>query len=358
MSDREKTARRDLLARLPKAELHRHLPGSLRLQTVIDLADEHGFELPTRDPEQLRPYLQVMPNTPADLGHILRTVSAFLRRCFVSRAAVARVAYEMVEDAARDGIVYLEARFSPEYMALDNPISPEDVLVAAAEGLAAAGARFGVQTGILIGMTREVGLASCERAARLALEHTDHVVGVDLSGDEARFPPRPFAPIFERLRAHGGLGITVHAGEASGPASVRDAIEVLGARRIGHGVRVVHDPAVVDLVRARGVTLETCPTSNVLTGAVPSLADHPLRFLLQQGVSATINTDDPGWFDVTLTDEYETALDRLNLTFAELTTAALNAAHAAFLPAEDRAALARRLATAYAGLSPRWHTEP
>lgn len=343
------------LVRLPKVELHRHLPGSLRLQTIVDLADQYGFELPTRDLVALRPYVQVMPGTPANLGQILRTVSTFLRRCFVSREAVARVAREMVEDAAADGVVYLEARFSPEYMAMGNPISPQDVVEAALEGLTQAGAHFGVQTNALIGMTREAGLAACERAAKLALAYAGRgVAGVDLSGDEEAYPPGPFATIFERLRADGDLGITVHAGEASGPESVRAAIEVLGAARIGHGVRVVHDPAVVELVRARGVTLETCPTSNVLTGAVPSLAEHPLGTLLRRGVSATISTDDPGWFDVTLTDEYATALDDLGLSFAELTTAALNAAHAAFLPADERRELAGRIDEAYGAAASRY----
>ncbi len=317
------TARRAALARLPKVELHRHLTGSIRLDTMLELDAEYGLDLPTRDREELRRHAQVGPDTPAELAHILRTVSAFLRRCFVSREAIARIAHEMVEDAAEDGIVYLEARFSPLYMAQTSRVSPEQAFGAAAEGLAAASARFGVRTGVLIAMARDAGLS------------------------EAGHPPRLFTRIFDKLRADGRLGITVHAGEASGPQSVRDAIELLGAQRIGHGVRAVHDPQVVELVRARGVVLETCPTSNVLTGAVPSLAEHPLRALLEAGVRATINTDDPGWFDVTLTDEYATALDQLGLSFAELTTAALNAAHGAFLPADERAALARQLEAAY-----------
>jgi len=342
------TARRAALARLPKVELHRHLTGSIRLDTMLELDAEYGLDLPTRDREELRRHAQVGPDTPAELAHILRTVSAFLRRCFVSREAIARIAHEMVEDAAEDGIVYLEARFSPLYMAQTSRVSPEQAFGAAAEGLAAASARFGVRTGVLIAMARDAGLSACQRAADLALEHAGElVVGVDLAGDEAGHPPRLFTRIFDKLRADGRLGITVHAGEASGPQSVRDAIELLGAQRIGHGVRAVHDPQVVELVRARGVVLETCPTSNVLTGAVPSLAEHPLRALLEAGVRATINTDDPGWFDVTLTDEYATALDQLGLSFAELTTAALNAAHGAFLPADERAALARQLEAAY-----------
>ena len=354
MSVTLRPGRRELLRRLPKIELHRHLPGSLRLETILELAAEYGLELPTRDPEQLRRYVQVLPGTPADLGHILRTVSVFSRRCFVSPEAVERVAFEMAEDAWRDGVVYLEARFSPEGMALGNPISSDEVVEAAAAGLARAGARYGIRTGILIGLTREAEMASVERAAGLARAYVGRgVVGVDLSGDEAGYPPELFAGVFERLRVDGRLGITIHAGEARGPESVRAAIELLAAQRIGHGVRVVRDPAVVELARARGVALEACPTSsNVLTGAVQSLDQHPLPSLLRDGLMVTINTDDPGWFGATLTDEYETALDRLGLSFGELTSAALNAARAAFLPPDERDVLACRLSSVYAEAAP------
>jgi adenosine deaminase len=344
---------RTFIADLPKVELHRHLPGSLRLETIIDLAHEYQFDLPTDDPQELKRYVQVTPGTPADLAYILRTVSAFLRRFFVSREAIARIAFEMVEDAWREGVIYLEVRFSPWYMATEHGLSLDDVVAGVADGLEAARARYPIHTAMLIGMTREAGLEACSRAANLALAQRE-VVGVDLSGDEQSHPARQFKSVFERIRRDGRLGITVHAGEASGPESVRDAIEYLGAHRIGHGVRVIHDPQVVELVRSRGVTLETCPTSNVLTGAVLSLADHPLRELLTAGVAATINTDDPSWFDTTLTGEYCLALAQLGLSFSELRQAVINAARGAFLPAAEREALVIVLREAYAAAEGRF----
>jgi len=346
---------RDLVSRLPKVELHRHLPGSLRLATIIELAEEYGFPLPTHDPDELRQYVQVRPDTPASLGYILRTVSAFLRRCFVSRRAIARVAFEMVEDAWRDGIRYLEIRFSPWYLGAERNLSLEEVLDGVADGVADACARYPVRCAVLLGMTREAGTDACTRTAEFALGAAGRLVrGVDLSGDEEAYPARLFRTAFERIRSDGRLGITVHAGEAAGPESVRDAVELLGAQRIGHGVRIVRDLAVVDLVRARGIAMETCPTSNVLTGAVPSFAAHPLRTLLTHGVAACINTDDPSWFNTTLTDEYCLALTTLGLSFQELRQAALHAALTAFLPVDDRRRLAQELDAAYAAAHARF----
>ncbi|HYM90333.1 MAG TPA: adenosine deaminase, partial [bacterium] len=321
--------------------------------TIIELAREYGFPLPAYEPDALRRYVQVMSDTPADLGHILRTVAAFLRRCFPSRRAIARVTVEMIEDAWRDGIRYLEVRFSPWYLGAEHGLALGNVLDGVADGLTAARARYPVRTAIILGMTRESGLDACAQTARLALASANGMVtGVDLSGDEEAYPAGQYSRIFEQIRADGRLGITVHAGEAAGPESVRDAIEILGAHRIGHGVRVVGDPAAVDLVRSRGITLETCPTSNVLTGAVAGFEAHPLRTLLAGGVAATINTDDPSWFDTTLTDEYCLALTRLGLTFDGLRQAVLHAARGAFLPVEERERLARDLATAYDGARP------
>ncbi len=345
----------ELLRKLPKAELHRHLPGSYRLQTLLDLAKEYRLDLPTHDLEGLRRYAQVQPGTPANLGYILRTVSTFLRQFFVTRAAIARFAFEMVEDAWRDGIIHMEIRFSPWVLSVTHGLTFDDVLTGTAQGVAAAQQLYPVQTGILLGVTREAGLAVASQLAdyALAVAGTLGVVGVDLAGDEEQYPPRQFADIFQRIRADGRLGITIHAGEAAGPDSVIAAVESLGAQRIGHGVRVIQDAAATEFVRARGIILETCPTSNVATGAVTSLAEHPLQPLLARGVAATINTDDPGWFDITLTGEYLLALTRLGLTFEDLRQAAIHAAAGAFLPAPARAALVSRIRGAYDAAAPR-----
>ena len=344
-----------IIAGLPKVELHRHLPGAVRLSTIIDLAQKKTIELPTMDPQELRHYAQVMPGTTANLSHILGTVSTFLQICFVSREVVARITFEALEDAWNDGIHYLELRFSPGYLGERYNLSLKDVMAGVYEGLDKGRKQYPIKVGLLLGMTRGAPEDILAQTTDLALNLADdgNVVGVDLSGDEAGHPARAFTKHFERIRSDGRLGITIHAGEASGPESVREAVEYLGAHRIGHGVRVVHDLAVMELVCSRNITLETCPTSNVLTGAVPNLASHPLPQLLRADIRATINTDDPSWFDITLTDEYYLSLVHLGLSFAELKGSALHAVGGAFASQSDKDKLAAIITAAYNAAAPK-----
>jgi adenosine deaminase len=345
-----------LISDLPKVELHRHLPGSLRLHTILDLAEKYHFELPTLDAEELKKYVQVTPGMPADLAIILGRLDKIMGKCFINQDAIERIAFEMIEDAWKEGIVYLEVRFSPDYLGSNYQIPIDEVISSTARGLKRAEARYPVKTGILLGMSRHRGLESCIKTASVAISADPawHVVGIDLSGEEARFPVKNFKPAFDMIREAGNLGITIHAGEAAGADNVRDAIEVLGAHRIGHGVRSVQDTRVLDLIKDRQVTLETCPTSNRLSGALNGLEGHPLKAFLKHGLLATINTDDPGWFAVTLNDEYETALVELGLTFHDLKTAAVNAARGTFTSTDERDKLANRIETAYEAVKPQF----
>lgn len=337
------------LRSLPKVELHRHLVGSIRLQTILDLAKEYNFPLPVHTLEELKPFVTISPNNNKDLGFILREMAKITQFCFPSRAAIARIAFEMVEDAFSDGLLYLEVRFSPAYMIAHGNLTQADVIESVLEGLNQASRSFQVQSGVIVGINREMGKEAARKSAELAIAYAGSgaVVGIDLAGDEAATPPRELESVFAPLRKDGRLGITIHAGEGAGAQSVADAIRYLGAKRIGHGVRSIEDPAVLSLIKQENVTLETCPTSNVVTGAVKSFATHPLRFFLDQGISATINSDDPSWFDVTLTEEYANALEKMNLTPHHLSTAVNNAALAAFLPLKERTDLAAKIAPFY-----------
>lgn len=339
------------LTNLPKVELHRHLVGSLRLTTILDLAREYDLNLPAATLEELAPLVTIRPGEPKDLGFVLRKMAEITQRCFPSRAAVARIAYEMVADAWADGLVYLEIRFSPAYMTGQGGLTQSDLIEGVLRGLAIAAKDFPLRTGVVIGTNREMSLAAARETAALALSYAGRgmVVGVDLAGDEASSPARNLERVFTPLRADGRLGITVHAGEGLGAQSVADAIQYLGAQRIGHGVRAVEDPVVLELIRRENVTLETCPTSNVITGAVTSYAAHPLRYFLDEGIAATINSDDPSWFCVTLSDEYANSLEKMGLTRRHLAQAARNAALGAFLPLAEREALAEKIAPAYSG---------
>jgi adenosine deaminase len=167
-------------------------------------------------------------------------------------------------------------------------------------------------------------------------------VGIDLAGDEMLYPARPFAPLFRRA-SEAGLGITVHAGEAGGPENVREAIEDLCARRIGHGIRAIEDSTVVQLIRQRNVTLEVCPTSNLQTGVMPNFGHHPLRDLYLLRVPVTVNTDDPSVSDTTLTDEYLVAVKGMGLGLRDLRTFNRNAIRASFVSPEERLTLEKQI---------------
>lgn len=353
MTQTEKEILLDIFRRLPKIDLHCHLPGCVRESTMIEFSEQYGFDLPTRDPNELKKFTQVSPVMRGDLNKILQTLDSITSRCFVSAEAIERIAFEMIEDAWLNGVVAVEARFSPSYMASRCNLPFEDVVDAAARGLARAQKQYPVEYGIILGITRQAPLEIAQQTIELAIDGKPEwkIVGVDLSGKEADFPPEKFISIFEKIRKNSRLGITVHAGEAAGPGSVYNAIKLLGANRIGHGVRAVEDLHVIDYVKSQGVTLETCPTSNVLTGAVNSFEEHPVKWLLDHGVAATINSDDPSWFNTNMVEEFSVAYHRIGLTFDHLFQSTKNAAQALFTTDDVRKRLADQIKQSFQEIS-------
>jgi adenosine deaminase len=329
----------------PLVELHRHLDGNVRLETVADLARRHRVELPATDAEGLRPHVQVTEREPDLMAFIAKFEC--LRRVFVDYDAVRRVARENVEDARREEIDYIELRFSPYFMAERHGLDPAGVVEAVCDGVdEAVAAEAARRAPGLPPRARLIGILSrhfgpevgwIELDAALAFRHRG-VVALDLAGDEAGFPGELFVEHFRRAREE-GLHVIVHAGEAAGPASVRQAIEGLGAERIGHGVRCVEDPAVVDLILERGIPLEVCPTSNLQTSTVDSWEEHPLPGLLARGVKVTLNTDDPSISGIDLAHEYRVAEEKLGMSESDLRKLQENAVAAAFLSHDERAAL-------------------
>jgi len=326
----------DFLRQLPKIDLHRHMEGSLRLETLAEVAREHGVDLPTYNIEELRPYVQVTDDVP-DFYNFLGKME-LLRRFYSAGDAVERIAYEAVADAAADHIEYLELRVSPA----GKRISPEQVMENVNNGTARAAREFGIEVRLLVTVVREFGLKIAEEVLDLAAAHQDNgVVGVDLAGHEETHPATPFAALFRRARLS-GLHVTIHAGEIGGSHNVHEAVELLGAERIGHGVRAIEDPAVMKLLQQRGITLEICPTSNIQTGVTPAFTQHPLRRLYAAGIPVTINTDDPSVSDTTLSDEYVVAASTMGLSVEDVQRMILNAARAAFLPDNEKKALVQR----------------
>ena len=346
---------KEVVAKLPKVELHRHLPGSLRFSTILDLTEEYKLDLPTKDPEEIRRLAEVNHDTPTDLYHILGTVSRFLEIFFVSREALARITYEALEDAWNDGLIYVELRFSPGTMGGWHDLPMPDVIGGIREGIQKACNQYPIRTGIILGMFRTQSLEILSQTADIALDPAakGEVVGIDyISGDDPQPPGAEFMQFYEPLRKNAHLSITTHAGEGGGPERVRRAIDLMGAQRIGHGVRAAQDPMVVDYIREKQIHLETCPSSNVATGAVPNIAAHPLPQYLRAGIQASISTDDPGWFDITLTDEYCLALTGMGLSFQELRQSVLHAISGTFLPLQEQKKLEASIIQAYDRAAP------
>lgn len=321
----------------PLVELHRHLDGNVRIETVLDLARQHGLELPAWTVEGLRPHVQITEREPS-LVHFIAKFE-LLRRVMVDYDAVRRIVRENLEDAAREGIDYIELRFSPYFMGEEHGLDTFGVVDAVCDALEEARGKIPVRAKLIGIISRHYGPETGRIELAAAIRGRDRgVVALDLAGDEANFPGELFVRHFQEAR-EAGLHTIAHAGEAAGAASVRQAVLELGAERIGHGVRAVEDPAVLDLLAGRRVPLEVCPTSNLQTSTVPDYRSHPLPALLRRGIACTLNTDDPSISGIDLAHEYRVAADELGLSPAEIRRLQETAVEAAFLSPAERAEL-------------------
>lgn len=323
---------------LPFIDLHRHLDGSLRLETVLDLGRRHGIDLPAWDLEGLRPHVQVTEAEPDLMSFIAKF--KWLSAVLADPEACRRVAYENVEDAAREGIDYVELRFSPWFMAEAHGLDPAAVVEAVVDGTEAGARDTGVGAHLIGILSRHYGVETAHRELDALLTCRDHLVALDLAGDEANFPAALFQRHFARAR-DAGLAVTVHAGEAAGPESVWSAIRDLGATRIGHGLRASEDPALIDYMVEHRIGIEANLTSNVQTSSIGGYAAHPLASQLARGVVATINSDDPTISGIDLRYEYEVAAPRAGLDREQIRQAQANALELAFLSPQEKAALRR-----------------
>lgn len=324
---------------MPKIDLHRHLEGSIRINTLHEIATQHGITLPARN---LHALVQMQPEEELNFSTFLSKFQT-LRQFYRSPEVIARITREAVEDAAADGVQLLELRFTPVALGRLQGFSAARVMDWVANSAQAAARSAGISVRLIASVNRHEPVELAEEVARLAAERIDSgVVGLDLAGNEAHFPAAPFAGVFREAR-QAGLRLTVHAGEWGGPENIREAIELFAAERIGHGARVLEDPAVARLAAERGVIFEVCVTSNVQSGVVPCLRCHPLPRMLAAGLACTINSDDPSISNITLTDEYRLARSELGLTAEALEGCIRAAARGAFLPPEQARRLEERL---------------
>ena len=323
---------------LPKVELHRHLEGSLRLSTMIEVARKYALDVPYDNTGLLRPLVQVQNGEPFTHQNFLSKF-AKLRLFYQSKEVIQRFTREVIADAAADNIRYMELRFTPVALTRIRDFSMADAIDWVIESTQAAAKDYGVQTRLITSANKHESVELAEEVIDLSIQRAHQgIVAVDLAGAEAEFPGKPFAPHYQKAKA-AGLHVTIHAGEWGSAHNVAEAINDLGAQRIGHGVRVMEDEDTIALAKEQQITFEVCPTSNYQSGVVPTIKDHPLKHMLDAGLAVTINTDDPAISQIDLSDEYELACEDLGFSPDQLRQSIRTAAKAAFLPDEERARL-------------------
>jgi adenosine deaminase len=337
---------RDLVHRLPKAELHVHLDGSVRAETMLELGAEYGKPLPAADPESLRDYMHVRD---------ARNLVEYLERFDVTLSlmqtgeALDRIAYELAEDLAAENVRYAEIRFSPILNTREGlPLTA--AVDAPLDGLRRADADFGIRTALIICGIRNMEPATSRDLADLTVAYKDRgVVAFDLAGAEYNYPAKKHKDAFYTV-INKNMAATIHAGEAYGPESIHQALHYCRANRIGHGTRLFEDPDLLRFVRDFQIPIEICLTSNVQTRAVESFESHPLRRYFDEGLVLSLNTDNRLMSATTVTEEFWRAHVHQGFSWSELVEVDLMAFGAAFLPLDEKKELIAEVRTAIAAL--------
>ena len=340
-STTKKTLSNDILTRAPKVLLHEHLDGCLRPATVLDLAAQIGYgELPESDPDRLGKWFF----EGADKGSLPQYLEGFRHTIAVMQTAEAleRVAYELAEDLAAENCVYFEVRFAPVFHTAED-LGLDAVMGAVLKGLERGKSDFGIESGLIVCAMRNQSAELSLKLAELAVSWFDRgCCGFDLAGEEAGHPAKHHVNAFQLIKRSNG-SITVHAGESFGPESIWQAVQFCGAHRIGHGTHLIDDIAIYEgkvvkvgslatYVLDHRIPIECCLQSNVHTGAVKSLEEHPFPYLLREGYRVTLNTDNRLMSHTTMTDEFRVAVDTYGCDLKDLERVTVNAMNAAFYP--------------------------
>lgn len=327
---------KELIKKLPKTDLHVHLDGSVRLETIIDLAKEFNIKLPTMDLEELRKLIVCGEHT-VSLDDYLRGFN-IVNLVLQNKEGLRRAAYELAEDAANENVRYMEVRYSP-ILHTNGGLKLTEISQAVIDGLKKGERDFGIQTGVIICGIRNMDPTTSLKLAELAIAFKNKgVIAFDLAGGEYNHPAKDHKEAFD-LALKNNLNITIHAGEAYGPESIHQALHYCGTHRIGHGTRLVEDGDLLNYVNDHRIPLEICIKSNLHTKAVKSIQSHPIDFYIDYGLRVTINTDNRIISDTTVTDEYMLAIDKLGLDYLTVKNVILNGFKSAFMPYKERVRL-------------------
>lgn len=331
----------EFIRSLPKTELHCHLDGSLRLDTILDIAEKDKITLPTRDRNTLRKMVSV--------GHKKVTLSEYIDMFKIPLAvlqtpeALSRAAYELAEDAKKENILYIEVRYSP-ILHTERGLTPMETVDAVLKGLKQAEEDFKIKTGVIICGMRNISPEVSYKLAELTIAYKNHgVVGFDLAGVEENFPAKKHKEAFY-LILDNNINTTLHAGEDYGPESIHQAVHYCGAHRIGHGVRLKEDGDLLNYINDHRIALEICLTSNVHTGSVKNYESHPFKFYYDYGLRVTLNTDNRLISNTTLTKEYMLAHKYYNFGIPDFKEIIIGGFKSAFMPHRIRTNIIKKIA--------------
>lgn len=318
---------------LPLIDLHRHLDGNIRPQTIWQLIQQHNIDFGCESYQELLPMVQIQENEPNLMAFLSKL--DWGAKALANLEAVEQIAYENVEDAFHDGIDYCELRFSPYHMGRFFGHNLQAVTEAVIQGVKRGNEAFGVKTNLIGIMSRTFGVEHCMDELNAFIACKNDIIAIDLAGDEKSFAGELFVPHFNKGR-DAGFAVTVHAGEAAGASSVWQAIKELGATRIGHGIASVSDPKLMEYLAKHDIHIENCLTSNYQTCTVKHLPDHPVKVFLAAGISVNLNTDDPAISNISLQSEFEVADKILKLNQEQMTILKQNSLNKAFISEGDK----------------------
>lgn len=318
---------------VPKIELHCHLEGSIRTQTILDIARQYHISLPSYNFSELDKIVKVREQM-KDLQSVLDAFSIF-QKSLASADVMERITYELCEDANLQNIKLLEIRFSPDWAFSGHQLDWDVALQSIQKGQQRAWKDFGIHTGLIAITSRSLGVSSCEKTVAWSIRHKDAILGIDLADNERGHPVQEFLkPVMSARSA--GLKVTVHSGEDTPAATVVETVQTLQPERIGHGIHIIEDLQAVEFIKQMNITLEVNPWSNYLTNSVNKIESHPLRQLFDMGVLVTVNSDDPEVLDTNLNNEYRIAHEVLGMSLEDLDTCNKYALNASFLPESQK----------------------
>ncbi len=318
---------------IPKTEIHIHLEGSIRTQTIIDVAREYNLKLPANEVSELDRHVKIYDQM-RDLETVLEAFGIF-QNSITSPEVVERIAWELFEDAAKQNVKLFEVRFSPDWAFHGHNLDWDACLEGLLRAKVRAEQEFDMAIGYIAITSRSMGPDSCIKTVDWAIRHKEHILGIDLADSERDFPLREFVkPVLKAKDA--GLKVTIHTGEDTPPSYIKETIELTDPDRIGHGIHAIDDMEVVELLKERDITLEVNPWSNYLTNSVRAIEEHPLKKLFDLGVKVTINSDDPEVLETNLNNEYRIAHEVLGMSMGDIATCNRFAYEASFIPDQEK----------------------